>query len=104
MIAVGVDVGKALLEVAIHGEMKLQRFNNTPADIRRLVGVLKERGAQRIVVEATGGYEEGVLDACAEGGLWVARINPRQARNFARAIGQLAKTDGLDARMLAEMA
>jgi len=104
MIAVGVDVGKALLEVAIHGEVKLQRFDNTPAGVRRLVGLLKARGAQRIVVEATGGYEEAVLDACAEAGLWVARINPRQARNFARATGQLAKTDGLDARMLAEMA
>jgi len=104
MIAVGVDVGKTLLEVAIHNEVKLQRFDNTPAGVRGLVGLLKERGAQRIVVEATGGYEEAVLDACAEAGLWVARINPRQARNFARAIGQLAKTDGLDARMLAEMA
>jgi transposase len=88
MIAVGVDVGKTLLEVAIHGEVKLQRFDNTPAGIRQLMGLLKERGAQRIVVEATGGYEEAVLDACAVAGLWVARINPRQARNFARAIGQ----------------
>ena len=104
MIAVGVDVGKTLLEVAIHGEGKLQRFDNTPTGVRRLVGLLKDRGAQRTVVEATGGYEEAVLNACAEAGLWVARINPRQARNFARAIGQLAKTDGLDARMLAEMA
>jgi transposase len=104
MIAVGVDVGKALLEVAIDGEVKLRRFDNTPAGVRRLVGLLKQWGAQRIVVEATGGYEEAVLDACAEAGLWVARINPRQARNFARATGQLAKTDGLDARMLAEMA
>jgi len=55
------------------------------------------------VVEATGGYEEAVLVACAEAGLWIARVNPRQARHFARAIGQLAKTDNLDARMLAEM-
>jgi len=56
MIAVGVDVGKTLLEVAIHGEVKLQRLDNTPAGIRQLMGLLKERGAQRIVVEATGGY------------------------------------------------
>lgn len=104
MIAVGVDVGKAVLDVAIHGEAKVQRFENTPVDIRRLVGLLQQRGAERIVVEATGGYEEAILHALAEAGLWVARINPRQARNFARATGQLAKTDGLDARMLAEMA
>jgi transposase len=104
MIAVGVDVGKTMLDVGIHGEANVQRFNNTPADICRLVGQLQKLGAERVVVEATGGYEEAVLDACAEAGLWVARINPRQARNFARATGQLAKTDRLDARMLAEMA
>lgn len=104
MIAVGVDVGKAMLDVGIHGEAKVQRFHNTPADIRRLVRQLAKRGEVRIVVEATGGYEEPVLEACAEAGLWVTRINPRQARDFARATGQLAKTDGLDARMLAEMA
>ena len=69
MIAVGVDVRKAVLDVAIRGEAKLQRFHNTPADIRRLVRQLKERGALRIVVEATGGYEEAVLDACAEAGV-----------------------------------
>src|SRR5512146_1175880 len=104
MIAVGVDVGKANLDVGTYGEVGVERFGNTPDGIRRLTRRLKRRGAERIVVEATGGYEEALLDALAEAGLWVARINPRQARNFARATGQLAKTDGLDARMLAEMA
>jgi transposase len=93
-----------MLDVVIHGEVKVQRFHNTPADIRRLVRQLAKLDEIRIVVEATGGYEEPVLEACAEAGLWVTRINPRQARDFARATGQLAKTDGLDARMLAEMA
>jgi transposase len=104
MIAVGVDVGKANLDVGIYGESGVERFGNTSADIRRLTTQLKRRGAERIVVEATGGYEEALLESLAKAGLWVARINPRQARNFARATGQLAKTDGLDARMLAEMA
>jgi transposase len=104
MIAVGVDVGKANLDVGIYGESGVERFGNTPADIRRLTAQLKRRGTERIVVEATGGYEEALLDALSKAGLWVARINPRQARNFARATGLLAKTDGLDARMLAEMA
>lgn len=104
MIAVGVDVGKANLDVGIYGEAGVERFGNTPADIRRLTVQLKRRGAERIVVEATGGYEEALLESLAKAGLWVARINPRQARSFARATGQLAKTDGLDARMLAEMA
>ena len=104
MIAVGVDVGKANLDVGIYGESVVERFGNTSAGIRRLTTQLKRRGAERIVVEATGGYEEALLESLAQAGLWVARINPRQARNFARATGQLAKTDGLDARMLAEMA
>jgi len=104
MIAAGVDVGKVNLDVGIHGEPGVARFGNTPSEIRRLTAQLKKRGAERIVVEATGGYEEALLESLAKAGLWVARINPRQARNFARATGQLAKTDGLDARMLAEMA
>lgn len=104
MNAVGVDVAKAMLDLAIHGESKLQRFKNAPGDIGRLVKHLTKLGEVRIVLEATGGYEEAVLAACAKAGLWVCRINPRQARDFARATGQLAKTDGLDARMLAEMA
>jgi transposase len=56
------------------------------------------------VVEATGGYEEALLEACCDAGLWVARVNPRQARDFARATGELAKTDAIDARVLALMA
>ena len=103
MTAVGIDVGKAALDVAIFGELKVHRFSNTIAGIRRLIRLLQDREDVRIVVEATGGYEEAVLAACAEAGLWIARVNPRQARHFARAIGQLAKTDNLDARMLAEM-
>ena len=55
------------------------------------------------MLEATGGYEDEVLAACAEAGLWVARIDPRQARDFTRATGQQAKTDAQDARMRAEM-
>ena len=102
MIAVGVDVGKAFLDVAIHGEPNVQRFKNTAVGIAKLVVQLKKRAEVRIVVEATGGYEEGVLEACAVAGLWIARVNPRQARDFAKATGQLAKTDALDAQVLAE--
>ncbi|MEG3156312.1 IS110 family transposase [Lysobacter zhanggongensis] len=104
MTAVGIDVSKAMLDLAFNDATKVYRFHNTPAGIRRLVELLRARPGVRIVLEATGGYEEAVLDTCAEAGLWIARINPRQARDFARAAGQLAKTDNLDARMLAEMA
>lgn len=104
MRAVGIDVGKANLDVAVYGEAKIQRFANTGAGIRRLLRRLQSLEEVRIVLEATGGYEDAVVAACSEAGLWIARINPRQARDFARATGQLAKTDSLDARMLAEMA
>jgi transposase len=104
MIAVGVDVGKNFLDVAVHGEEKVQRFRNSSGGAEKLVKLLRKRKLVRIVLEATGGYEEAVLDTCAKAGLWITRINPRQGQNFSRATGQLAKTDHLDARMLAEMA
>lgn len=103
MAAVGIDVGKANLDVAVFGEAKVLRVANTATGIRRLLQRLRGLGEVRIVLEATGGYEDAVLAACSEAGLWIARVNPRQARDFARATGQLAKTDDLDARMLAEM-
>lgn len=104
MTGAGIDVSKAMLDLAFNDAATVEHFHNTAAGIRRLVQLLRTRPGVRIVVEATGGYEEAVLAACAEAGLWIARINPRQARDFARATGQLAKTDNLDARMLAEMA
>ena len=103
MIAVGMDVCKAHLDVAVHGESSVQRHKNTPAGIARLIKLLSKREDVRIGVEATGGYEEALLEACAAAGLWIARINAKQAKDFARATGQLAKTDDLDAQILAEM-
>lgn len=104
MTAVGVDVGKAALDVAIDGVSGVIRFTNTTVGIRRLVRRLSAIPEARVVVEATGGYEEALLDACCDAGLWVSRINPRQARDFARATGELAKTDAIDARLLCLMA
>lgn len=103
MTAVGIDVGKAALDVAIDGVVGVERFPNSPAGIRRLVRRLEKAHSPRVVVEATGGYEELVLEACCDAGIWVARINPRQARDFAKATGELAKTDAIDARLLALM-
>jgi transposase len=80
------------------------RYANTKAGIGKLVRQLGTLEAPRIVVEATGGYEDALLEACCDAGLWVCRINPRQARDFARATGELAKTDSLDAKLLALMA
>ncbi|MHB1992223.1 IS110 family RNA-guided transposase [Metallibacterium scheffleri] len=103
-VSVGVDVSKATLDVAIHGAAATRCFPNTPAGHRRLIAWLQPQGTHQVVLEATGGYEQAALDALQAAGLPVVRVNPRQARDFARATGQLAKTDRLDARMLAQMA
>jgi transposase len=103
MTAVGIDVGKAVLDVAVDGVAGVTRVANTTAGIRKLVRRLGGVAQARIVVEATGGYEEALLEACCDAGLWVARVNPRQARDFARATGQLAKTDAIDASLLCLM-
>lgn len=104
MTAVGIDVGKAALDVAVDAVAGVERYANTKAGISKLVRRLKALEDPRMVVEATGGYEEALLEACGDAGLWVCRINPRQARDFARATGELAKTDALDAKVLALMA
>ena len=100
MTAVGIDVGKAALDVAVDGVAGVTRVPNTAAGIGKLVRKLQGLAGPRIVVEATGGYEDALLEACCDAGLWVCRINPRQARDFARATGELAKTDAIDARLL----
>lgn len=104
MRAAGIDVGKASLDLALDGQDATVRFPNTPAGIARLLRQLLMSDVHRVVLEATGGYEEAVLEACCDAGLWISRVNPRQARDFARATGQLAKTDAIDARVLALMA
>lgn len=100
MTAVGIDVGKAVLDVAIDGVPGVARFANTTEGIGKIARRLREVIDARVVVEATGGYEDTLLEACCDAGLWVTRINPRQARDFARATGELAKTDAIDARLL----
>ena len=104
MIAVGIDVGKAALDVVIEGRSAVLRLANTATGIRKLLRLLAKLDQARLVLEATGGYEDALLEACCDAGVWVARVNPRQARHFARAIGDVAKTDAIDARMLCLMA
>lgn len=103
MIYVGIDVGKASLDMARHDVAKVDRFENTPAGISRLLARLREWQPALVVIEPTGGYEMPALRAMVAADISVSRVNPRQARNFARAQGQLAKTDAIDARMLADM-
>lgn len=100
----GIDVSKKRLDVFIHPSQMAQGFANTCAGWQALIQWLEPQVIACIVLEATGGFEQGVLDALYEAGLPVVRINPRQARDFAKSTGQLAKTDALDARILALLA
>jgi transposase len=102
VIWAGVDVSKASLDVACSDGDAVRRFANDAAGRGTLVGWLHERAPEGVVVEATGGYEAALLAALVEGGLNVVRLNPRQVREFARATGRLAKTDAIDARVLAQ--
>lgn len=100
-VGVGIDVSKPILDVAwITG--KERQFANSLSGWKALARVLSLE--DRIVLEATGGYEQDVLDYLTQAGFWVCRVNARQARDFAKGLGLLAKTDRLDARMLAQMA
>jgi transposase len=98
---VGVDVAKATLEVAIRPTGDQWSAANDEAGIAALVGRLRPLAPTLIVLEATGGFETAVVAALAAAGLAVVVANPRQVRDFAKATGQLAKTDALDAQVLA---
>ena len=101
---IGIDVSKATLDVAVHETGETRRVANAAAGWRSLGKWLLPLQPRQVVLEATGGYEQAALDALLAVGLPMVRINPRQARDFAKATGQLAKTDCLDARVLAHMA
>ncbi len=97
---VGIDVSKAKLDLAVLEGCEWQ-VDNTPDGIAQLVKEMVELQPELIVVEATGGYQRAVVDALFHAGLCVAVVNPARVRQFARACGLLAKTDKLDAQVLA---
>lgn len=99
---VGIDVSKDWFDVAILGQKGTKQFANTKRGIAELVKWMKTRKSSRIVVEATGGYEEALVLGLFEAGLPVALVSPQRVRQYARAKGRLAKTDQLDAHLLAE--
>jgi transposase len=103
-IFVGIDVSKEGLDVALGSQGELWRVANTPEGVAELVARLVAIRPELIVLEATGGLEALVLAELHAAGLWVARVNPGRVREFAKATGQLAKTDRLDARILARFA
>jgi transposase len=101
---VGIDVAKAQLDVARRPSGERRAVANDASGVETLVDWVQTLHPTLIVLEATGGLERAVTSAWAAAGLPVVVVNPRQARDFARATGQLAKTDALDARALAHCA
>jgi transposase len=101
---VGIDVAKAQLDIALRPSGDRWAIPNDVGGIATLVERLQALHPTLIVLEATGGLERAATAALATAGLPVVVVNPRQARDFARATGQLAKTDALDARTLAHFA
>ena len=100
-IFVGVDVAKQHLDVHVRPTDESFRVTRDDAGLGELVARLQRLAPALVVLEATGGYEISVAAALGSAVLPVAVVNPRQVRDFARATGQLAKTDTLDARILA---
>jgi transposase len=100
-IHVGIDVGKDRLDLATADKSHVHSFDNTPQGISAIIILLQTLNPQRIVVEASGPYDRSLVASCLENVLPICRIQPAQARAFARARGQKAKTDTIDAHLLA---
>lgn len=99
---VGVDIAKSSFSVSVSGEQGVVCYGMDGADRRRFAKRLGAVEQPHVVLEATGGYEQPLLTDLVKRDVPVSLINPRQARDFARAVGRLAKTDAIDARILAD--
>jgi transposase len=97
----GVDVASEKLDLGCHGVMDVETFENSSAGIGQLLDRIVAEPVALLVVEATGGYETALVMRLDEAGLPVVVINPRQLRAFATACGELAKSDPIDARLIA---
>lgn len=100
-VCVGVDVSKQHLDWVLGGEGSVERANNTTAGVRSLVMKLRKQELALIVVESTGGYERPLIEALAKANLPGVLVNPWRVRRFGEGLGVLAKTDPIDARILA---
>jgi transposase len=98
---VGIDVSKAKLDVASSATSSVKQYANDAKGITQLLASLIPQAPQLIVLEATGGYEMAAACALADAQLPLAIVNPRQVRDFAKSTGRLAKTDAIDAGLLA---
>jgi transposase len=103
-IYVGIDVSKDTLDVAVHGDQQSWDFTNDQVGIGKTVVMLKKLSPELVVLEATGSYEVTLVAELGVARIPTAVVNPRQIRDFARSVGMLAKTDILDARIIARFA
>jgi len=101
---IGIDVSKSVFDVAAFSGDSLGRYDYTSAGMRQAVRAMRRLKPERIVMEATGGYEARLARYLHEHGLPVAVVNPRRVRDFARATGRMAKTDKIDAAIIARFA
>lgn len=100
-VTIGVDVSKDTLDVHMHPAGDHRQFPNDPKGFKSILRWIADRPVTRLVFEATGPYHRAFERAMGEAGLPLCKVNPRQARRFGEALGQLAKTDRMDAEMLA---
>ena len=100
-VVVGIDVGKAKLDVGVSGQKRVRTWANDEGGRVALSEWIEERDVELVVVEASGGYEAAIVSELVERGQAVALVNPTRVRAFARAEGLLAKTDKLDACLIA---
>lgn len=100
-ILVGIDVCKDFLDAYARPAAVAQRFDNTPAGIEQLVAWVRSVAPERIILESTGPYQKAAVGALLAAGLPAVVVNARQVRDFAKGTGQLAKTDRIDAAILA---
>jgi transposase len=101
MLYLGIDVSKDKLDLAVEGQSEIAVFANDAAGITQLIERMRQLRPALIVLEATGGYERLLLNTALEAALPIARVQPGRVRHFAKAQGLLAKSDGIDARLLA---
>lgn len=99
-VFVGIDVSKDFLDVVIGSSGSVERLSNDEPGVEQLCAKLREHNVQLVVMEATGGFQRLALATLLQRGLPAVAINPRQGRDFARALGLLEKTDRIDARAL----
>jgi len=101
-VLVGIDISKQHLDWALRNKAKPVRVRNTPGGIGGLVDrLIAEHPIDRIIVESTGGYERALTEALGEAGLPVLVVNPWRVRRLGEGLGILAKTDSIDAHVLA---